>query len=79
MKQSGVTIPDNKESRDALKAVATVLREGHMTPAGVVEAVSGPINDNKAFPLSKQISEVHLILSKGGFRAWWIRRVLSLK
>ena len=80
LKQTGVTVPDNDEARLAMKIVATALRECHMTPAELVETVSGPINDNEqAFPISKQLSEVQFILSKGGFRAWWIRLVLPRK
>jgi hypothetical protein len=80
LKQTGVTVPDNDEARTAMRIVATALRESHMTPAEIVEAVSGPINDNEnTFTLSKELSEVQFILSTGGIRAWWIRRALSWK
>lgn len=78
LKQTGVTVPDNHEARVAMRIVATALRESHMTPAELVETVSGSTNDNEmTFPLSKQLSEIQFILSTGGFKAWWIRRVLS--
>lgn len=80
LKQTGVIVPDNDEARTAMRIVATALRDCHMTPAYLIETVSGGINDNEqAFPLSKQLSEVQFILVVGGFKAWWIRRVLSWK
>lgn len=76
LKQTGVTVPDVDEARAAMRAAAAALCEGRVTPLEIVQAVSDHIDGDEPFAFSKEMEKVRTILVRGGFRAWFIRKIL---
>lgn len=72
--QMSLKVPDSDEHREAARAVATALRTDLLSPQEVLVAVTPDEDRDEA--LETRLRVCRTVLTKGGLRAWLLRRLL---